>query len=134
MKRSTLWIAVIFTSLTTPNIASANQTANKTINLSGNTLLIKNRFGTTLMHYYSDGSYQQFSAANVKSSGSWRSEKDKVCATVQSSDTVKPQREHCISLAGMQIGSIWNGNIEDRNGPITYQLLKGHPTFETLKR
>ena len=102
--------------------------------VSGNTLVITNKFGTTLMQYHPDGRFIQFNERGTQSSGTWRTQNEDLCATVLPQPNVQRPKEHCISLKWKKRGATWEGNIDSRNGMLIYQLIPGHPTFQDLKK
>lgn len=101
--------------------------------VSGNTLVVKNWFGPTLIQFHADQHFQQLAPNGRSSAGNWRATEDSVCLTVTTLPPGREPREYCLELQGRALGSAWEGPADPRNGPISYQLLQGHPDFKQLQ-
>lgn len=101
--------------------------------VSGNTLVVANWFGPTLIHFYRNGKFRQLGQQGQTSEGVWRATDDSLCVTVTSLPPDRTPKEHCLELKGKSIGSKWMGGVDPRNGPISYSLVAGHPSFKEMQ-
>lgn len=99
--------------------------------MAGNTLAVQNRYGTSLIYFHPNGTFEHHSLKGKVSQGTWRVLADAVCTTAL--DMAGQSREHCLQIGGRGPGSTWGGSVDSRNGNMSYQLLPGHPGFDALR-
>lgn len=126
-----LFVAALFSTGVSAMVSLTANDLQKAI--SGNSLQIVNKFGLTLVYFDKNGAFRHVSADGRQGSqGSWRINKDSVCATASSNSlSGKAPQEHCINLVGQVIGSPWSIH-DDRNGNITYKIIDGQPDVRKL--
>ncbi|MFK4752122.1 hypothetical protein [Oceanobacter antarcticus] len=99
--------------------------------VSGNSLVIINRFGSTLTYFYNDGSAFQFNKQGASSKAIWSVKNDSLCTTVTSVPKGYTAKEYCLKIPQYQLGRSWMGH-DPKNGTITYKFVEGHPDILKL--
>lgn len=104
------------------------------IKFAGNSLIITNKFGSTIMYFHSDESYTQSNGKGKESRGFWRSSGDNLCLTVKAkAESIKP-KEYCMSIEGAEYGKPWSGGVDPKNGLLTYHFIKGQPKLSDVSK
>jgi hypothetical protein len=109
--------------------AADTPTQSLTLLISGNTLVVVNRFGATLIHFKKNGLFRHFDQQDQASNGTWRATTDSICMTITTLPPGRTPKEYCMEMKGRSFGSSWEKEYP-RNGTIKYKLLVGHPTFK----
>ena len=92
--------------------------------LSGNTLMVGNKFGMSYVYFDPAGTLLNWAGHSDVTTGTWRDAGDSVCTTSAPSAEGRVFREHCLGLAGKKPGDAWTGD-DARNGRITFRLVRG---------
>ena len=92
--------------------------------VSGNTLLITNKYGTTDIYFDPSGVLLHRGPGPDVDRARWRATDDGVCSTADPTPDGKPFPEYCMPLKGRTIGETWTGD-DPRNGSLVYKLVRG---------
>jgi len=93
--------------------------------ISGNSLKIINRFGSSIIYFEPSGSFKHLAEQGQTSNGKWRATTDSMCATVLP-QPIDPPKEFCLNLKNREFGESWIEQ-DPKNGELKRTLLEGHP-------
>ena len=93
--------------------------------ISGNSLKIINKFGSSILYFEPDGSFAHLAEHGQVRKGIWRATTDSMCATVFP-QPYDPPKEFCLKLKNRKLGDSWLDQ-DPRNGELKRALLGGHP-------
>lgn len=92
--------------------------------VSGNTVLVSNKFGPTAIYFDPSGVFKDTSPNGSLSKGTWRATKNSICATTEPTAVGRVFPEFCMDFADRKINESWE--IHDpQNGMIRFKLVKG---------
>lgn len=119
-------ILFLFFACATNAATALDSTKHGVIDLvTGNTLLVENRWGSSFIYFDSSGLFQATGADGViRSEGTWRATEDSVCSIVNKPNHGGKGAEFCMYIFGRKIGESWNGD-DPKNGEIVFKLFLG---------
>lgn len=102
-------------------------TAAKLHNLvSGNSLIIRNRFGVPAIHFFKDERCEHI-GWNIAVACRWWSTETEICVQYTRKRAGKKAPAHCLDFTGRMIGDSWSSTEYPRHGLLRYKLRSGHP-------
>lgn len=105
-------------------IAHANEQEMRML-VSGNTLLITNKYGPSHLYFDPSGVVLSRNSADHIDRARWRATEDSVCSISDPTPDGKTFPEHCMRFKGRQIGEEWTGD-DPRNGKLSFKLMRGN--------
>lgn len=93
--------------------------------VSGNTLLITNKYGPSNLYFDPSGVLLSRSAASPADKGRWHATEDSVCSTTDPKPDGRTFPEYCMRFKGRKIGEEWTGD-DPSNGRLVFKLLRGN--------
>jgi hypothetical protein len=92
--------------------------------ITGNTLIISNKYGPTFIYFEPSGRFYANGLNGPQGGGQWRATSDSICSTADPAPDGKIFPEFCMSIKEKKINDSWTAQ-DTQNGMIKFKLVKG---------
>lgn len=94
--------------------------------VSGNTVLIGNKYGPSNLYFDPSGEFTHSSPEGASSRGTWRAVENSICVTTEPSTQGKVFAEICMDFSNRKLNETWKTH-DPKNGEIWFKLIEGNP-------